>query len=62
MVQWMLITENIWPLFRRAQLYDQDIPPVKIDSDETGTHQIDSITVGFPAKFSCGTAELQMLP
>jgi hypothetical protein len=25
------ITEIIWPLFRRAQLYDQDIPAVKID-------------------------------
>jgi hypothetical protein len=35
------ITEIIWPLFRRAQLYDQDILAVKIDFGETGVHQID---------------------
>jgi hypothetical protein len=51
------ITEIIWPLFRRAQLYDQDILVVKIDFRETGVYQIDSMTVQFPAKFSCGTTE-----
>jgi hypothetical protein len=29
---------------------------VKIDFGETGVHQIDAMTVQFPAKFSCGTA------
>jgi hypothetical protein len=41
------ITELIWPHFRRAQLYER----------ETGVHQIGAMTVQFPAKFSCGTAE-----
>jgi hypothetical protein len=39
------ITENIWPLFRRAKLYDQDILAVKIDFGETGVHQIDAMAV-----------------
>lgn len=56
------ITEIIWPLFCRAQLYDQDIPAVKIDFGETGIHCIDAMTVQFPAKISCGTAERRMLP
>jgi hypothetical protein len=46
------ITEIIWPLFRRAQFYDQDILAVKIDFGKTGLHQIDVMTVQFPAKFS----------
>jgi hypothetical protein len=52
-----------WPLFQRAQLYDQDIPAVRIDFGETGVHQIDAtMTVQFPTKFCCGKAERQMLP
>jgi hypothetical protein len=51
------ITELIWSLFRRTQLYDQDILAVKIDFGESGVHQIDAMTVQFPAKFSCETAE-----
>jgi superfamily I DNA and RNA helicase len=51
------ITEIIWPIFRRAQLCDQDILVVKIDFGETGVYQIDAMTVQFPAKFSCGTAQ-----
>jgi hypothetical protein len=51
------ITEIIWPLFQRAQLYDQDILAVKIDFGETGVHQIDAMTLQFPAKFRCRTAE-----
>jgi hypothetical protein len=43
------ITEFIWPRFRRAQLYDQDILAVKIDFEETGDHQIDATTLQFPA-------------
>jgi hypothetical protein len=34
------ITEIIWSLFRRTQLYEQDIPAVKIDFGENGVHQI----------------------
>jgi hypothetical protein len=34
------ITEIIWPLIRRAQLYDQDILAVKIDFGDTGVYQI----------------------
>jgi hypothetical protein len=49
-------TEIIWPHFRRAQLYDQDIMAVKIDFGETGVHQVDAMIVQFSAKFSCGTA------
>jgi hypothetical protein len=51
------ITECIWPLFRRAQSYDQDILAVKIDFGEIGVYQIDTMTFQFPAKFSCGIAE-----
>jgi hypothetical protein len=53
------ISEIIWPLIRRAQLYDQDILVVKIDFGDTGVYQID---VQFPAKFCCGTADQRMLP
>jgi hypothetical protein len=56
------ITEIIWPLFRRAQLYDQDILAVKIDFGNTGVHQIDAITLQFLVKLSCGTANRGMLP
>jgi hypothetical protein len=45
------IIEIIWALFRRAQLYDQDILAVKIDFGETGVHQIDAMTVKFRVKF-----------
>jgi hypothetical protein len=38
------IIEILWPLFRRAQLYDQDILAVKIDFGETGVHQKDAMT------------------
>jgi hypothetical protein len=48
------ITEIIWSFFRRAKLYDQDLPAVKIDFGETGVHQIDAMTVQFPAKLICG--------
>jgi hypothetical protein len=51
-------TETIWPLFRRDQLYDQDIPQEKIDFEETCVRQIDAMTVQFPAKFSCGRANV----
>jgi hypothetical protein len=47
------ITEIIWQLFRSAQLYDLEVLAVKIDFGETGVHQIDAMTLQFPAKFSC---------
>jgi hypothetical protein len=46
-----VITEIIRTLFRRAQLYDQDILAVKIVA----------ITVQFVAKFNCGTTDRRML-
>jgi hypothetical protein len=51
------ITEIIWPLFRRGQLYDQDILAVKNYFGKTIAHQIDAMTLQFPANISCGTAE-----
>jgi hypothetical protein len=57
-----VITEIIWSLFRGAQLYDQDIPAAKIYFGETGVHKIDAMTLQFPAKISCGTADRWMLP
>jgi hypothetical protein len=51
------ITEIIRPIFRRAQFYNQDILGVKIYFGEAGVHQIDVMTLQFPAKFRCGTAE-----
>jgi hypothetical protein len=35
------MTQIIWPLFQRAQLYDQEILVVEIDF---GVHQIDAMT------------------
>ncbi|GFQ95677.1 ATP-dependent DNA helicase [Trichonephila clavata] len=56
------ITEIIWPCFRRAQMYDTDIPSVRIDFGKDGAHLIQPKTVQFPAKYSHGTAERRMLP
>jgi hypothetical protein len=54
------ITEIIWQLLRRAQLYNQDIPAEKIYFEETCIHQLGAMTEQFPAIFSCGTVERQM--
>ncbi|GFQ85517.1 ATP-dependent DNA helicase PIF1 [Trichonephila clavata] len=56
------ITEIIWPCFRRALMYDTDIPSVRIDFGKDGAHLIQPKTVQFPAKYSHGTAERRMLP
>lgn len=56
------ITEIIWPHFRRAQMYDQDIPTVRIDFGRDGIHSIQPISKEFPAKGSNGTLERRMLP
>jgi hypothetical protein len=39
-----------------------NIPEQKIDFGETCVRQIDAMTVQFLEKFSCRTAERQMLP
>lgn len=56
------ITEIIWPCFRRAQMYNTDIPSVRIDFGKDGVHLIQLKSVQFPAKSSHGTAERRMLP
>ncbi|GFQ66628.1 ATP-dependent DNA helicase [Trichonephila clavata] len=56
------ITEIIWPCFRRAQMYDTDIPSVRIDFGKDCAHLIQPKTVQFPAKYSHVTAERRMLP
>ncbi|GFQ80761.1 ATP-dependent DNA helicase [Trichonephila clavata] len=55
------VTEIIWPCFRRAQMYDTDIPSVRIDFGKDGDVLIQPKTVQFPAKYSHGTAERRML-
>lgn len=57
-----IITEIIWPHFRRDQVYDSDIPSVRIDFGQDGVHLIKPISIQFPAKYSYGTAERRMLP
>jgi hypothetical protein len=62
----MLLTQTYKISFCQSsnipRLYDQDNPAVKMDFGETGVHQIHAMTVQFPAKFSCGTAERRILP
>ncbi|KAJ8887703.1 hypothetical protein PR048_013921 [Dryococelus australis] len=52
------ITEIIWPCFRRAQMYETDIPSVRVDFTNEGIHIIHPKSVGR----SYGTAERRMLP
>lgn len=56
------IEEIMWPLFRRAQMYAEDIPSVKVRFDQIGIHVIQPISIQFPAKKNYGTAERRMLP
>ena len=46
------ITEIIWPGFRRAQMYNTDVPSVRIDFGKDDVHLIQPMTVQFPAKYS----------
>ncbi|KAJ8874326.1 hypothetical protein PR048_025172 [Dryococelus australis] len=55
------ITEIIWPCFRRTQMYETDIPSVRVDFANEGIHFIHPKSVQFRAKFSYGTAERRML-
>ena len=57
-----LIKEIVWPHFRRAQMYESDIPSVRIDFGRDGIHLVSPISIQFPAKNSYGTAERRMLP
>lgn len=56
------IEEIIWPCFRRAQMYDTDIPSVRINFGNDGVHVIQPKSVQFQTKYSHGTAERRMLP
>jgi hypothetical protein len=56
------IIEIVWPCFRRAQMYESDVPPIRIDFGKDGVHLVQPKTVQFPAKYSYGTAERRMLP
>lgn len=55
------VTALHWPLYRRAQIYSQDIPSVTIYFKCIGTQQIDPMSVQFPSRFGYGTAEQRML-
>lgn len=57
------VTEIVWPLFRRAQVYTNDIPSVKIDFGKDGIHLIEPKSLQFQAKHkSDGLIERRMLP
>ncbi|KAG5685124.1 hypothetical protein PVAND_014320 [Polypedilum vanderplanki] len=56
------VSEIIWPYFRRDQMYDTDIPSVRIDFGRDGIHLIQPRSVQFPALRNYGTIERRMLP
>lgn len=56
------ITEIVWPLFRREQMYDKDIPSVRIDFGTDGIHLIKPKTIQFPALRNYGTIDRTQLP
>lgn len=56
------ITEIVWPLFRRDQMYDTDIPSVRIDFGRDGIHLIKPTSIQFPALRNYGTIERTQLP
>ena len=56
------ITEIVWPLFRRDQMYDKDIPSVLIDFGRAGIHLIRPKSIQFPALRNYGTIERTQLP
>lgn len=56
------ITEIVWPLFCRDQMYDTDIPSVVIDFGRDGIHLIKSKSIQFPALRNYGTIERTQLP
>jgi len=50
-----------WPHHRRDQMYETDIPSVRIDFGNDGIHVIEPISIQFPAKFNYGTIERRHL-
>ncbi|GBM63466.1 hypothetical protein AVEN_260900-1 [Araneus ventricosus] len=56
------ITEIVWPLFRRDQIYDTDIISVRIDFGQDGIHFIKPKSLQFPALRNYGTIERTQLP
>ncbi|GFQ80481.1 uncharacterized protein TNCT_83681 [Trichonephila clavata] len=44
-----IITELVWPLFRCDQIYDTDIPSVRIDFGKDGVHLIKPKSMQFSA-------------
>ena len=49
-------------VYKRQQLYENDIPSVRIDFGRDGSHVIQPKAIQFPALYSYGTAERRMLP
>ncbi|GFS57228.1 ATP-dependent DNA helicase [Trichonephila clavipes] len=56
-----IITEIVWPLFRRDQIYDTDISSVRIDFGKDGIHLI-SKSIQFSTFRNYGTIERTQLP
>lgn len=56
------VVEIIWPYLRKAQMYPEDLPNVKVNFLEIGEHIIEPRVVEFAAKHSAGKAEKRMLP
>lgn len=56
------ILEILWPHFRRTQMYDTDVPSVRIDFGRNGVHLIEPKSIQFPALRNYGTVERRMLP
>lgn len=57
-----IISDIVWPKFRRDQMYETDIPSIKVNFGNEGEHLIQPIGIQFPAKYSYGTVERRMLP
>ncbi|GFR31300.1 ATP-dependent DNA helicase [Trichonephila clavata] len=56
-----IITEIIWPLFRRDHIYDTDIPSVRIDFGKDGIHLIKPKSIQFSTLRNYGTIERTQL-
>ncbi|XP_054719206.1 ATP-dependent DNA helicase PIF1-like [Uloborus diversus] len=48
------VKEIVWPYFRRAQVYAEDIPSVLINFGKDGIHKIEPKSIQFPALYSYG--------
>lgn len=52
----------VWPLFPCDQMYDTDIPSVRIDFSRDGIHLTKLKSIQFPALRNYGTTERTQLP